>query len=43
MHKLVIVEQLHEKYIEQLNQLAQDWQIICSKDSTVYIPHLADA
>ena len=43
MHKMVIVEYLPEEYIEELKKLAPDWQIICSKDSSIYLSHLADA
>lgn len=43
MHKLVIVEHMHESYMKQLIQMAPNWQIICSKDSADYLPHLKDA
>ncbi len=43
MKKLVIMEQLDEKYIVQLKQMAPDWEIICSIEHQDFLPHLADA
>jgi len=43
MSKLVILRNLSPKYLEQLKEIAPNWEIVISKDSSVYVPHLSEA
>lgn len=43
MNKLVILRNLSPKYLQQLKEIAPNWEIVISKDSSVYVPHLSEA
>lgn len=43
MHKLVILRNTSQKYLNKLELLAPDWKIISGREKSVYEPHIQEA